>query len=324
MNINTQQPLVAIYCLVYNHEPYLRDCFEGFLMQQTNFPFVVIVHDDASTDNSASIIREYDTKYLQIFKPIYEKENQYSKHNGCVEKIMYDAILASGAKYVAMCDGDDYWTDPLKLQKQVDFLEQNTNYVLCCHRYNVICELDGTYENDDAESLFKQNVNGISFANKENFEIWLTKTVTMLFRAEKIHDFPYWEYNNWRDTHIVYHLLKCGIGFCMPFYGAIYRRQSGGIYSSLSSVEKSKINLLIKGDLYRKNSEDKVLYEDICRVHNTYLESIRNGLYRRNESIKLNDILLVLQYGYNLSGSKGFLFCIKRILQTIYYMLRDF
>ena len=125
------KPLVAINCLVYNHEPYLRDCLEGFVMQQTNFPFVAIVHDDASTDGSAAIIREYEEKYPHIFKPIYEKENQCSKRDGSLERIMNAAIEATCAKYVAMCEGDDYWTDPLKLQKQVDFMEANPEYSLC-------------------------------------------------------------------------------------------------------------------------------------------------------------------------------------------------
>ena len=133
------KPLVAIKCLVYNHEPYLRDCFEGFVMQQTNFPFVAIVHDDASTDNSAAIIREYEEKYPDIIKPIYEAENQYSKRDGSVGRIMNAAVDATGAKYIAMCEGDDYWTDPLKLQKQVDFMEANPEYGLCyakAYRYN--------------------------------------------------------------------------------------------------------------------------------------------------------------------------------------------
>ena len=120
-----ERPLVAIHCLVYNHEPYLRDCFEGFVMQQTNFPFVAIVHDDASTDNSAAIIHEYTSKYPHIFKPIYEVENQYSKKDGSLERIMNTAIDATDASYVAMCEGDDYWTDPDKLQKQVDILESD-------------------------------------------------------------------------------------------------------------------------------------------------------------------------------------------------------
>lgn len=117
--------LVAIKCLVFNHEPYLRDCLEGFVMQQTDFPFVAIVHDDASTDHSADIIREYAAKYPDIILPIYETENQYSKHDGSLGRIMNAAVDATGAKYVAMCEGDDYWTDPHKLQKQVDILESD-------------------------------------------------------------------------------------------------------------------------------------------------------------------------------------------------------
>lgn len=127
-NIDITKPLVAIHCMVYNHAPYLRDCFEGFVMQQTNFPFVAIVHDDASTDNSADIIREYETKYPHIFKPIYQIENQYSKPEVSVVRIINDAIQKTGAKYIAMCEGDDYWTDPLKLQRQVDFLETHSDY----------------------------------------------------------------------------------------------------------------------------------------------------------------------------------------------------
>lgn len=124
--------LVAIHCLVYNHEPYLRDCFEGFVMQKTNFRFVAIVHEDCSTDNSAAIIREYEAKYPDIFRPIYETENQYSKPDGSLGRIMNAAIDATGAKYIAMCEGDDYWTDPYKLQKQVDILEADETLMACC------------------------------------------------------------------------------------------------------------------------------------------------------------------------------------------------
>ena len=121
-------PLVAIHCITYNHEPYIRDCLEGFVMQKTNFKFVAIVHDDASTDGTATIIKEYAEKYPDIIKPILETENQYSKKDGSIQRIMSDAINATGAKYVAMCEGDDYWIDPYKLQKQVDFMEENEEY----------------------------------------------------------------------------------------------------------------------------------------------------------------------------------------------------
>ena len=124
--------LVAIQCAVYNHESYIRQCLDGFVMQKTNFRFVAIVHDDCSTDNSAAIIREYAEKYPAIIKPIYETENQWSKHDGSIERILYNALDATKCRYVAICEGDDYWTDPYKLQKQVEILEKDISLMLCC------------------------------------------------------------------------------------------------------------------------------------------------------------------------------------------------
>ena len=159
-----QKYKVAIDCLVYNHEPYLRECLEGFVMQQTDFPFVAIVHDDASTDHSADIIREYAAKYPDIIHPIYETENQWRKADGSLRKIMNDAIEATGAPYIAMCEGDDYWTDPHKLQKQVDFLEKNEDYVLVhTDKYvefgadGVRCTCPHSSEGENVNSLLKAN-----------------------------------------------------------------------------------------------------------------------------------------------------------------------
>ncbi|TGY67494.1 glycosyltransferase [Phocaeicola sartorii] len=123
--IQKDSPLVTIQCLTYNHEPYIRQCLEGFVMQQTDFCFEVIVHDDASTDGTANIIREYEQKYPDIIKPIYEKENQYSKHDDSLIRIINEHTRG---KYIAFCEGDDYWIDSLKLQKQVDFLEEHHDY----------------------------------------------------------------------------------------------------------------------------------------------------------------------------------------------------
>ena len=129
--------MVSIRCLVYNHEPFLRQCLDGFVMQQVNFSYEAIVHDDASTDGSAEIIKEYAEKYPDIIKPILETENQYSKRDGSLRRIMN---AHTRGKYVALCEGDDYWTDPLKLQKQVDFLESHPDYSMCCHAANVKSE----------------------------------------------------------------------------------------------------------------------------------------------------------------------------------------
>ena len=120
--------LVSVVCDVYNHEPYLRQCFDGFVMQKTNFKFEVLVHDDASTDKSAEIIIEYTNKYPDIFKPIIQKENQYSKGVGIWKTYQFPRVKG---KYVAFCEGDDYWTDPLKLQSQVDCLEKDKTFSCC-------------------------------------------------------------------------------------------------------------------------------------------------------------------------------------------------
>jgi len=119
--------MVTIQCFTYNQEAYIRDCLEGFVMQKTNFRFEAIVHDDASTDGTAEVIREYEERYPDIIKPIYETENQYSKHDGSLQRIMDEY---THGKYIAYCEGDDYWIDPLKLQKQVDFLENNPDYAM--------------------------------------------------------------------------------------------------------------------------------------------------------------------------------------------------
>ena len=123
--------MVSIYCMAYNHEKYIRQTFEGFLKQNTGFKYEVIVHDDASTDKTAEIIREYEGKYPDVFKAIYQKENQYSKGIK-----VFDTFIAPVIKgrYVAVCEGDDFWTDAEKLKLQVEFLEKHQDYSACVHQ----------------------------------------------------------------------------------------------------------------------------------------------------------------------------------------------
>ena len=120
--------LVSIWCLAYNHAPFIQKCLNGFINQTTDFQFEAIVHDDASSDGTAEIIKGYAEEFPDLIKPILEKENQYSKHNGTITRVL---SASTRGKYVAFCEGDDYWTDSKKLQKQVDFLEQNPTYVMC-------------------------------------------------------------------------------------------------------------------------------------------------------------------------------------------------
>lgn len=120
--------MVSIRCITYNHAPYIRQCLDGFVMQKTNFRFQAVVHDDASTDGTTDIVREYAEKYPDIIIPMYEEENRWSKHDGSLLSCMLPLMTG---KYWAECEGDDYWIDPLKLQKQVDFMEAHPDYGMC-------------------------------------------------------------------------------------------------------------------------------------------------------------------------------------------------
>lgn len=120
-------PLLSICCIAYNHEKYIEDALTGFLIQETDFPIEILIHDDASTDNTANIIRDYEARYPNIIKPIYQTENQFSLGRRMNAEFNFTRALGD---YLAICEGDDYWVDIRKLQKQVGYLVANPSYVL--------------------------------------------------------------------------------------------------------------------------------------------------------------------------------------------------
>ena len=128
---------VSVSCLVYNHEKYLRQCLDSLLMQETNFKYEILIHDDASTDGSADIIREYESKFPDIIKPIYQTENQYSKQVQISWTYQYPRARG---KYLAWCEGDDFWSDKKKLQKQYDIMEKNSDCSFCVHTVRYVKE----------------------------------------------------------------------------------------------------------------------------------------------------------------------------------------
>ena len=198
--ISDQKPLVSIISITYNHEPYIRECLDGFLMQKVDFPIEIIVHDDASTDHTADIIREYYEKRPDLFHVIIERENQQSRHTR-VGLRLYD--LAQG-KYVALCEGDDYWIDPLKLQKQVDCCENND--VIGCVSYHYL-DKDGVRTLDD----FRRDVTVIT---KEMTNLHYFHTSTYVFRTsavvEALKRYKELAMHSWADT-IMFNCL-CSLG----------------------------------------------------------------------------------------------------------------
>lgn len=195
----SQKPLVSIVTLAYNHGRYIRQCLDGFVMQVTDFPFEVIIHDDASTDDTAEILREYEQKYPDIIKPIYQKENQYSK--GIPIGATYLYPKAQG-KYIAECEGDDWWTDSSKLQKQVDFLEAHPEYQMCTTSYSSVRMKDG-HINKGGEpgdgrditfrQLMKKNVIGtLTVMYRRDILLRYQNEVVPNMPAFRMGDIPFW------------------------------------------------------------------------------------------------------------------------------------
>lgn len=131
------KPIVSICCIAYNHEPYIEDAIEGFLMQETGFPIEILIHDDASKDKTAEIIRKYEEKYPEIIKPIYQTINQFSL--GKRINAEFNFTRAQG-EFLAICEGDDYWTSPDKLSKQVEELSKQPSSTLSFHPVEVLSE----------------------------------------------------------------------------------------------------------------------------------------------------------------------------------------
>lgn len=197
--MNTNSPvMVSIKCLTYNHAPYIRQCLDGFIMQNTDFRYEAVVHDDASTDGTNIILREFAGKYPDIIIPQFEDTNQHTNPTkGGITKNMNPIIRG---KYVAFCDGDDYWTDPMKLQKQVDYLEAHPEcgmvYTQAKQYFQETGEfIDGWAAQSDFEDLL-QNANKIMTLTAVcRSELYVQYWENIGFQNKfKMSDFPKWLY----------------------------------------------------------------------------------------------------------------------------------
>lgn len=260
--------IVSICCITYNHAPFIRKALDGFLMQQA--PSCVpqgskmsdwceiLIHDDCSTDGTTEIVKEYAAKYPDLIFPLYEEENQYSKG---VKVDFFNYNRAKG-KYIAYCEGDDYWTDPNKLQKQVDFMESHPEYSLCFHDFSLYDSRTGeVYESRDSHS-FKMTEDKSAFGIEISVVDYFYKygqPLTMLFRISMF-DFNWHnQYKYYRDTHEIYHLLKAGKGYWMNFNGGVYVKHNGGIYTSGSLTQHMLGAIECVEELYIHNKDDKEL-----------------------------------------------------------------
>ena len=272
--------LVSICCITYNHEKFINKCIDGFLLQKTKFNFEILIHDDASTDNTANIIREYENRYPDIIKPIYQIENQYSK--GVSISATFNWPRAKG-KYIAMCEGDDYWTDPLKLQKQVDFLEKKNDYGLIHTDFNTFYQ-NSNFTLVDTHKIFRINLIGdcsLKYWNLLNKAPATIKTLTVCFRKCYLNEWQTMiESQRWLvgDFPLYFYIsLISKIGY-IPHSTAVYRTVSEGSASNVGKNDGKKLLL-------------KKTYIDIRLYFISHFEEINNKKYFKALKRDLNELI---------------------------------
>lgn len=228
-----RRPKVCISSIAYNQEAFIAQTLEGFVMQQTDFPFVAVVHDDASTDGTADIIRQYAEKYPDIIFPIFERENQYRKSGGPLTLIMHYAQEATRAPYIAKCEGDDYWTSPKKLQMQADFLDKNPEYVMCSTSCTWRNEADGS-ESKPMDPIERDYAWTWIFESRP----WPMQTLTIMYRLSAFDIEEFMKYKIRIDAVFFWYILHNGMGHKLKEDTAVYREYMGGAWSGLSDKQK--------------------------------------------------------------------------------------
>lgn len=237
--LNDERIGVSIVCLSYNNEKYIGQMLDSLICQRTTFNYEILIHDDASTDNTQQIIGRYAKAYPKLIKPILQTENQYSK--GVSPNMTFNYPRVKG-KYVAFCEGDDYWANPNKLQSQFEIMETNPKCSICVHETQCV--------SPDGEPIRQKfppiNVNRRIIEKRRYLEyelkrgLWMFQTSSYFIRSEIIRNYMS-NYNNQYpvgDMPMVFYALQYGDCYYIPRVMSCYRTQSGGVMSSLNNRPK--------------------------------------------------------------------------------------
>ncbi len=247
MSTTHSEILVSIVCVTYNHELYLRQALDSFLMQKTSFAYEIVLAEDCSTDGTRKICEEYAANYPEKIHYIYHDHNVGYNENE------YEAMCAAKGKYIAYCEGDDYWTIPDKLQRQIDFLENHPEYSVCWHRCKHHNVETGENKNDACGAILPDGAEGVDIDLETYFAGWYTQPLTMMFRTNALDLRLYHNYKYFRDMQQMYHLLKRGKGYLFAFDGGIRNVHRGGMASSITTKQYCDISLPIDREFFWKN-----------------------------------------------------------------------
>ncbi len=266
--------LVSVLMITYNHEDFIVQAIKGVLMQQTNFDVELIIGNDFSTDNSDTIINDF------IAYTTHSKKIKYFFHEsnlGIQNNFKFIQALANG-KYMAICEGDDFWTDPLKLQKQVDFLEANLEYSLCYTRFETLNQKTKELTPDFNQKYFQNNEDSIDFDFEHFQKGWHIGNQTLVFRNSFFNLEVLKKFKYFRDVHVIAHLLKKGKGACLNFIGATYRIHDGGIHSSVTEYKGLELSYLCYKEIYLSNMRNQYLKRKYLKSSQNFINvNIKDG-----------------------------------------------
>lgn len=286
-NWESLKPKISIVCMAYNHESYIRDAIEGFLMQETNFGFEIIIHDDASTDNTANIIREYEKFYPKLIKPIYQKVNQHSQQVGIFSTFIEPLILAD---LIAVCEGDDYWIESTKLQSQYDALQRNPSCAICFHPARML-RGDGTSRmlcrHSDVDTIIPVEdvvVGGGGFM----------PTASIIYKKEirkRLDDFRE-QFGSFRVGDVMLQFLASipGGALYIPLLGSVYRFQSNESWSSRMATdpifaEETRRQTIVWNESLNEFSEYQYDSQFKKKIQNILYEYISNPMIEKDEKL---------------------------------------
>lgn len=273
--------MVSICCITYNQEKYIGDSLKGFLMQKTNFKYEILLHEDASTDGTADVIREYQEKYPNRIDCIFQTENQFHRQNPFIDVLFRKAK----GKYIAMCEGDDYWIDPLKLQKQIDILESDESYMITGHAVETLND-DGNKDilkAKDGDFTFRDLMLGMNIPTLS----LVIRNIKGCFEKE-IGNYPA------GDFYIKSYLLNLGKGYLFKEPMGVYRVHNHGFWSSQAK------NVIHKKTIigYRKFLASFPKRKKDIR-YGTVKYKLKNKLFFTDISkYVFSDILVLFQIGF--------------------------
>lgn len=280
--------MVTVYCLAFNHGKYIRKCLEGFIHQKTTFEYEVLIHDDASTDNTADIIREYELKYPQIIHPIYQKTNQYSQHIPISKTFL---VPMTRGRYIAFCDGDDYWSEESKLQNQFDAMENNPECHICLHRVQGIKEcgemiINNTYPHigsffSSGKISAKQLVENSSDPYQFQFSSYFVIAKDYINYIYNPPDFK--KLTNVGDVPLLLYCASLGDAIFVDKYLSHYRRFSIGSWTSRFKM-KSRMDLANYYEVGRKFFEEYDKFTNF-KFHDALEKKIQRNLFNQYECL---------------------------------------